>query len=203
MIVTRESLRPLVFPGLVALVLVASGIALLTVTDGVVKRSTGELERARGDRLAIQTRLSQATDEERQIRERLVDYQRLRDAGVIGEERRLDWIETIKEIRAERRLYEVKYSIEARRPVDYPGFRAGGNVEFMVSRMRLDVTLLHEEDLLNLLQDMKQRLQPYVVPRSCRIDRIGSTTSTPVTGPRLRAECSVDLITIRDRAASL
>ena len=198
-IISQETLRQLGGPAIIALVLVALGITALAVTDQMVKRADQELELAKSEKFALRTRMSRATDEEREIREKLVDYQRLRDHGIVGDENRLDWIETIQTIKSERKLFDVRYRIEPRRAVDYPGWKPGGEVEFMMSRMRLEALLLHEEDLVNLLGDLSSKLAPHVSIRSCRIDRTDQGKPLSATGPRLRSECTLDLITIRDR----
>ncbi len=198
----RETLRALAFPALTALILVGAGIALLTLIDGIRKETIGELERVRSERMSMQTKLMQATDEEQLIRKRLVGYQELLKRGVIGDERRLDWVDEIKRIRDDRKLFDLKYTIDPRRPVDYPGFRNTGEVEFGVSRLRLDVMVLHEGDLIDTLADIKRRLAPHVVVRSCKLDRVtgrGGLGTNAAVGPQLRAECNIDLITIRDR----
>jgi hypothetical protein len=196
----RETLKALAFPGIVALVLVGAGIALLTVVDDMFKQSARELARVRSERIAIHTKLMQATDEEQLIRKRLAGYDRLLQKGVIGDERRLDWVDAIQRIRNERKLFELKYSIEPRRPVDYPGFKHSGDIEFAVSRMRLELMVLHEGDLLNTLNDIRSRLAPHVVVRTCKLDRLTSRFGAGgAIGPQLRAECGLDLITIRDR----
>jgi hypothetical protein len=196
----RETLKALAFPGIVALVLVCAGIALLAVVDDMLKKSSSELARVRSERIAIQTKLMQATDEEQLIRKRLAGYERLMQKGVIGDERRLDWVDAIQRIRNERKLFELKYSIDPWRPVDYPDFRNTGDVEFAVSRMRLELMLLHEGDLLNTLNDIKSRLAPHVVVRTCKLDRLTDRFGAGgAVGPQLRAECGLDLITIRDR----
>ncbi len=197
----RETFRSLAIPGLIALALVSSGVALLWVVDGILKETGSELARVRGERMAMQTKLLQATDEEQLIRKRMVGYQRLLQRGVIGDERRLDWVDEITRIRDERKLFELKYTIDPRRPVDTPGLRNTGDVEFGVSRMRLDVLMLHEGDLIDTLGDIKRRLAPHVVVRSCKMDRLtGRGGIGGAIGPQLRAECNIDLITIRDRA---
>ena len=47
----------------------------------------------------------------------------LLDRGVIGDERRLDWVDRIGEIKTARKLFDVRYSIDVQRAVDYPGAR--------------------------------------------------------------------------------
>jgi len=201
----NATLRALLAPGLSALLLVVLGIGLLVYTDGMRKDSIASLERTRSERLAMQTRLLRVTDEEQLVRKRLVGYQELLQRGVIGEERRLDWVDELKRVRDDLRLYDLKYSVEARRPVDYPGVRSTADVEILASRMRLEAQLLHEGDLLALLREIRDRLSPYVVVRTCRMDRTTAGANadprTPI-GPQLKAECQLDLITIRDRGGA-
>jgi hypothetical protein len=196
--ISRDTLKRLGLPAGVAFAFVAVGLGALVVTGGFADRAAGEFASARADRMAIQTRLSQVTDEEREIQARLVDYQNLRARGVLGEERRLDWVETIKQIKLERRLYDVRYSIEPRRALDYPGVKAEAGVDLLMSRVKLEASLLHEEDLFNLIDDLRQRLAPVVVVRSCSINRTERSRVVIGSGPRLRSECVIDLVTMRD-----
>ena len=151
----QANLRRLGGPAIVALALVGLGIGALAVTDGFAQKSRREFEAARAERVVVQTRLARATDDEREIRARLVDYQTLRTRGVLGDEHRLDWVEAIKTIKNERKLYDVRYSIDPRRPVDYAGFKPVPGVDLLMSRMKLDTALLHESDLFDLLADIR------------------------------------------------
>lgn len=192
------TLRRLAAPTAIAAVLIALGVAALAMTDRFADEARKAFEAARTERAGIQSRLSRATEDEREIRARLVDYQSLRDRGILGDERRLDWVEAIKTIKTERRLYDVKYSIEPRRPIDYPNLKQTPGVELLMSRMRIETALLHEEDLLLLLADLKARIAPLVVVRSCGLTRVAGASVAGGAGPRLRGDCLVDLVTIRD-----
>jgi hypothetical protein len=201
---TRDNLRRLAVPAAIAAALAGLGIVALVLTDQFATRADKQFENARAGKAAVQSRLARTTEEEREIRARLVDYQALRSRGVLGEERRLDWVEAIKRIKAERGLYDVKYSIEPRRPVDYPGLKQVPGVDVLMSRMKLDAALLHEGDLLNLIADLRKYVAPVVVVRACSIARAdgGATPTTAAAGPRLRADCTIDLVTIRDAKES-
>ena len=101
-------------------------------------------------------------------------------------------------IKSERRLFNISYSIDPQRPLDYPGFGAGSGAYFMTSRAKVALQLLHEEDLLNFIDDLARRSKLHLSARSCniqRMDRGGSGGA--VLAPRLQAECTFDLITIR------
>ena len=175
---------------------IAGTVGLLT-TERFAKEENAKYEQVRAARAALQSKLARATDEEREIRGRLRDYQALRERGVVGEEHRLDWVEIIKAIRSERQLYDVKYSIEPRKPIDYPSLKPTSEVELMASRMRIEAALLHEGDLFNLLSDLERRMAPLVVLRSCEIER-ADVGQAMQAGPRLRGVCAIDLVTIRD-----
>lgn len=191
----------LVAPAIVAVAfLLAGGIAVFGAQQ-FLQKARAEQQRAAADRQSAQNKLARATDEEREIRETLVHYQRLRDRGLIGEEQRQDWIEQLGRIKAARKLFDVKYTIDPQRPTDYPGIAGAGDVEFLVSPMKLDMTLLHEEDLFRFLEDLRGALSSHVVVRSCTMQRLERSASERAVAPRLRAECALDLVTIRDRKA--
>jgi len=194
----------LAVPGIVAAALVAGGLAAVILTQRLVLSAAGEQKAAAAERQSAQGKLARATDEEREIRDRLVDYRKLVDRGVIGDEQRLDWVDRIGEIKAARKLFDVKYTIEAQRPVDYPGLAAvgaaaAGEVEVMASPMKLDMSLLHEEDLFRFLDDLRRALSAHVVVKSCTLQRSGGATAERGLAPRLQASCDIDLVTIRDR----
>jgi hypothetical protein len=189
----------LVLPGIVAAGLVAAGIVGLMGASELLDKARDELNQAKSNREQAQTRLSRATDEEHEVRERLADYFKLLDRGVIGEEQRLNWIDRIAQIKAARKLFDVKYSIEPQRPADYPGIAGKGEVELLASAMKLDMSLLHEEDLFRFISDLRTALNAYVVVKSCTMDRAERGASDRGVAPRLHASCDIDLVTIRDQ----
>jgi hypothetical protein len=193
--------RRLLGPAVVALALVGAGAAAVAVTSQLLKKTQAEQQAVRAEREAEQHKFLRATDEERDIREKLVDYRKLVDRGLVGEERRLDWVDRINEIKAARKLLDIKYTIDRQRLVDYPGIGGPGDVEFLTSPMNLDMALLHEEDLFRFLSDLRSALSAHVVVRSCAMERTERPGSDRVVAPHLRATCSIDLITIRDKRA--
>jgi hypothetical protein len=191
----------LIAPAIVAAALVAVGMTAVIGGHQFLERTRAEQAKAAADRAAAQNKLARATDEEREIRETLVHYQKLRNSGLIGEEQREDWVDRLGQIKAKRKLFDVKYAIDAQRPVDYPGIAGAGDVEFLASTMRLDLALLHEEDLFRFLDDLRGAVRSHVVVRSCTMQRLEVPPTERMLAPRLRAECTVDLVTIRDRKA--
>ncbi len=191
----------LAVPGAIALTLVAVGVAATVVTHQLVERGRSAERTAANERVAAQNRLARATDEEREIRERLIDYRELRQRGLIGEEQRAEWVDRIAAIRAARKLLDIKYSIEPQRPADYPGLAGGSDVEVLVSPMRVELAMLHEEDLTRFLADLRAGVASHVIVRSCTLQRAERPAADQALAPRLRAECAIDLVTLRDKQA--
>jgi len=193
------TLRPLYGPLLLAVVLVAIGVAVVTASKQYLDKARVEHKMALSERQAVQDKLSRATEEEREIREKLVDYRRLLARGVIGDERRLEWVETIRQIKNEHKLFEIKYRIDPQRKLELPGVTSSSEIEFRVSALKVDMQLLHEGDLLVFLDGLRSKLKAHVLVRSCSIARMNRTGQDRGISPRLRADCVIDLITIRDK----
>ncbi len=194
MIIVRDDLKRLRLPLVAAAALLALGAACLFASEDYLDTAKKARDAARLSRVAAQERVSKVSEEEREIRENLVHYEQMRRRGMVGEQSRLDWIESIARIKNDRKLFEIKYSIEAQRPLDYPGIVATGAADFVVSRMNLEMLLLHEEDLLNFLADLEVAGKAYVSVRHCTVSRIERAAALQ---PRLRADCQVDLVSVR------
>ncbi len=191
----------LLVPGILGVALIIAGAAAVAVTDQLLSEAQTELNTTQAEREQAQASLARATDQEREIREELVDYRKLLDRDMIGQEHRLDWVDRIAEIKAARGLLDVNYSIEPQRPVDYLGMGSKGEVEFLASPMKLDMALLHEEDLFRFIGDLRSTLSAYVVVRACTLNRAEGGPTDRGIASRLHASCNIDLVTIHDRQA--
>jgi hypothetical protein len=192
---SRDDLKQLGLPaaGCVALILAAA--ACYVAADSHLQKIKLLGTAAATLRAEVQAKLASANEEEREIKASLQQYQALAARGLIGEEKRLDWVDAVTAIKNERRLFNIGYSIEPQKELAYPGFSAGGSVKFMVSRVKMKLQLLHEEDLLNFIDDLARRGKPYLSVRSCDVVREERGSGTALA-PRLRADCVFDLITI-------
>ncbi|HYQ94428.1 MAG TPA: hypothetical protein VEP70_06315 [Burkholderiales bacterium] len=196
--VTRDDLRRLRMPLSATIILLVLAAASLIASGYYLDEARTAQDATRLTRVAAQERVLRVAEEEREIRDDLVYYEQMRQRGVVGEQSRLDWIESIARIKNDRKLFEIRYNFDAQRPVDYPGMVPTTSADFVVSRLRLDMLLLHEGDLLNFLADLQAGIKAQVSVRNCTVTRIerGAPGATTLQ-PRLRAECLVDLISVR------
>ncbi len=192
----RDDLKRLRLPAAAVVVLALVGVACHFAAERYLQEAQAQSTAATGQRTEVQGRLARATEEEREIKQNLQQYQSLAARGIVGAENRLDWIDTITAIKNERRLFNVNYNIEPQQPFDLPGFARGGDTEFVFSRLKLDIQLLHEEDLLNFVDDLTKRTKAHVLARSCAVSRTERGSGGVMLAPRLQATCVFDLITI-------
>lgn len=181
---------------LAMLLMVAAGAAALYYTNRMHAAAIAGQAAARAARSEAQNRLFRARDEEQELRATTARFQELAQRGVIGDERRLDWVEQIRRIRDARKLFDLQYEIAPQKALE--GGVPGGPYTFMTSPMHLTMQLLHEEDLIGFLDDLSAQVPAYLRTRRCTMDRLPMPLVPPaVAAPQLRAECELDWITVR------
>ena len=189
----NKDLRKLAWPMAVLAGLVGTGAALAWWSQGLEKQARQEFEEATALYQQTETRLRQVRTEEQEIKDKSALFLRLTRDGIIGEEKRLDWTELLRDIQHQLRLPQMRYEFAPQRPLE-PG--SSGEYAFYASLMRLHLDLVHEEDLLGFLAAVQARAKAMVAVRSCAVARIAE--GAPSHGSaQLSADCELDSITAR------
>jgi hypothetical protein len=197
---TREELGRLAFPTLAALALIAAGAWLIWVASESRVKAQAQFAAAHAERRQNSDRLARIAEEEREVSEKLDVYKQLKRLNIIGEERRLEWADAITRIRNERELLDLTYRVDRRRLLkSVPG--KPDNIDFFASTMNVQLDLLHEEDLLRFLADLRNSGNAYYVVKVCGVRRTGQAATGMTITPRLRANCEIDLVTVLDRGS--
>ena len=191
--------------GLVLLALaIAVGGALVALVHQQAAKAEA-IDRQMSEQLAdLRGRIARARDEEEDMRGRIQRFLSLGQRGIIGQEERLDWVEQIARIKADRRLLDMQYEISPQSPISaaaLPGGAAAGPYEIMSSTMKLRMELLDENDLLGFLADLRRAVHAQLLVRECRIERATGGAGQDSVPAQLQAECTVDWVTLRERAS--
>jgi hypothetical protein len=136
-------------------------------------------------------------DEQRVIETYLPQYEDLDTRGIIGEEERLNWIETLRDAALAIKLPSLQYELypqeEYERDIPLPQ----GAFKVWSSTMRLDVGLLHEDDLVSLLRRINRGANGLFTVSSCSLRReLGEPKFEP-RATNLTASCELEWLTIR------
>ena len=197
---TRDELGRLVLPALAAMVLLGAGVWLIKITGEARAKAQTQLTLAQAERRQNADRLARIAEEEREVSEKLDVYKQLKRLNIIGEERRLEWADAVARIRNQRELLDLTYRVDRQKLVkSLPG--KPGSVDFFASSMIVQLELLHEEDLLRFLADLRESGNAYYSVKSCGVRRTGQAATGVTITPRLRASCEIDLVTMIDRGA--
>ena len=174
-----------------------------SVWTALQMKKSGEVafKDATAARSDIQTKLARARDEQAELRAKIDSYQALQARGYIGPERRLDWIEAIARIKVARRIFSLDYEFTPQRPAEsaiLPGGPTAGGLQFMSSQMRLQAQLLHEAELISLIEDIRDAVRALIQIRSCTIQRIPSSATERSNSAQIKAECTLEWITLKE-----
>jgi hypothetical protein len=192
--------KRLILPLLAFALLVGAGAALILWSQKVLVGAKRQLAAVSAERVQNTERLLRIADEEREVKEKIAVYRRLSALGILGRERRLEWADAIKRIRGQRGLIDLRYRVTPQKPlVSVPG--KPGTVDFYASTMKVNLALLHEEDLFGFLNDLRASGNAYYSVRRCALSRTGVPPTAPNLAARLNADCDIDLITIVDQGA--
>lgn len=136
-------------------------------------------------------------DEEEQL---LLDYYpkfvSLYNDGIIGKEKRLNWIEALRHSGESVNVPSLSYSIESQAEyapsysVDYGGFK------LYASEMQLVLGLLHEGDLFNLLAELANNAKGLFTVNECSIRQSGNEIKFEKDTVNVSTVCTMQWITI-------
>lgn len=200
--ISLRDIARLRWPLILAATAIIAGTAMILTSRHLADDAEIVHRQLAGKQGDLRTRIGRAREEETELRDRIERFNRLRTRGIIGQEERLDWVEQIARIKAQRRLLDLQYELSPQHAVDntlLPGGPLAGEHEFMSSTMRLQMTLLHEDDLLGLLDDLRRAVHAQLVVRECAIDRSAPPPGAPGLAGQLRAACTIEWITLREK----
>ena len=185
-------------------------LATLAIALSAVAASAWHLRRAHLEEAAAllerdgaRSRLAHAETEKEEIRLYQPQFVELRRRGLVGPERRLDWVEAIRQIQEQRRLLPLTYEIEVQQPYRLETALPTGDYALLGSRMALHMDLLHELDLLNFLSDLRQAgtfaVQDCVIRRAAA-SSASAASAAMALAPTLNADCTLNWLTLTPAA---
>ena len=182
--------------------LIALAIALV-VSIGMLSASYQFWESTAKSLKGVERQLRTARDKFRTIDEQEAmiatyypQFQELERQGIIGRERRLNWIENLSRADESLKLPKLVYSIDTQAPFTAEFPLAGGAYELYVSKMNLTLGLLHGRDLFALLSWLDDDAEGLYSVDRCglvrQMDEPGSPKQTHLT-----SDCQLLWYTIR------
>lgn len=186
--------RPLAVLVLVA----AAGAALVMYTKTMVDNGRRQLRTQESLLRDARTRYQRSGDEKDMIVKYLPAYEQLQKQGLIGTERRIDWLDGLRISNQGAQLYGTDYQIGAQQPYTYAAELNPGKLAVTQSIMKVGLRLVHEGDLPGFLTLLEQQQVGQFNINQCTVQRLESAAAqaVPRAQPNLRAECELAWVTI-------
>ena len=185
-------------PLIMLLLVLGTGAGVLFAADRhlqELKRDQKLAERQLND---ARQKLGQVTHERDNIDQFYPRYQDLVAHGVVGEERRLDWVETIEKIREQRQIFAMRYVISPQKSFAPAPSLTIQNFDLKASTMSVELNLLHEGQLLGFLEDLRGEVKGLYLVERCKVDRVAASVEMRYA-PQLRAECALNWLTLKEK----
>jgi hypothetical protein len=147
------------------------------------------------------SRLDAARRERDSLRESNEVFRTLVDRGLLQNERRLDLVELMSQLRARTRLFGLDYEIAPQRTLALGGNRAFPTVDVLASRVKIRLRALHEGDVMDFMAGLTQSRQGFYPVDRCTLRRL-EVADPEALQARVEAECTLEWITLRDKAGN-
>ena len=181
-------------PLIVFVTAVALGAAAVYFTAGLVIKAESETKTQKTILQEARTRYQRSGDEKGTIVRYLEGYEKLQREGIVGEERRINWIDGLRVANIQSELFGVDYQIGVQQP--YAGGGSSNGIELRQSVMKVRVPLLHEGDLLRFLEVLDSQRVGLFTVNKCAVERTNQAGGALRYQPNLIAECDLTWITL-------
>jgi hypothetical protein len=184
--------RPLLAVALV-LLLSAGGVYY---TDRLLKQSRVALTAAQGQLADARKRVQQSGEERDMIGAYVGPYSALVQRGIVGEERRLSWVDALRAANNQAKLYGIEYEVSAQQPYPLSGVVQATGLPVQQSLMKVKFGILYEDDLLAFFRALQAQDVGAFSVNQCVLRPLARDAVKPANAPTLQAECELAWITV-------
>lgn len=189
------------------LISIAVATLLIVVSHSWWQTSYNNKFNAEADLNEAKQRYYTAINQKLLLKEFEEKYEQLISSGIVGDEQRLNWVDTIEKITILNKIPYLKYKIDKRQSLNsndisqkYPG------IELLKSNMTLDMQLLHEGDLYTIINNLHKNAKGLFDIKSCAIIRNITQLESLVdsqTDKNFSAKCELNWYTMQKSTVDL
>ena len=127
-------------------------------------------------------------------------YLELVKKGVVGNEDRLSWFETIQYVSESRGMPSVKYAVISQKKVESPTIKKMySGLDLYSSVMTLDITMGHEGDLFALIGGLQDKAKGLFTVDRCNVEQKPpqAALANSISIDQMEAHCELSWYTIK------
>lgn len=178
-------------------------LVCVTISGGLLAGSMYYRDEMRSDYKKEDTRFKNVSrkylavdQEEKMIMLHYPRFKFLYHKGVIGKEKRLDWLETLRATSDKLGIPSLRYNIDSRE-IYTPAYGLNqGAYQIYTSTMKLELGLLHEDDLFKLFNELEHRADGLFTVSGCDMHRREKEITRSIESAKLQVSCELLWFTI-------
>lgn len=196
---SQQDILKLKIPAIVLIVVVVLMALLIWGSEYRKLDTQKRLQMQKTQLMQAEQRFRTSGQEKDTIIQYLPEYQRLIDIGFIGQEKRLEWVDGLRRIHKDQKLFNISYSINPQEAYTIGILPNLGDFTLNRSVMKLELNMLHEGDLITLVEKLRAEQGSTFIVRDCELTRV--TAAKPNTFvPNMLGKCELDWLTLREPA---
>ena len=185
----------LIFSGVMIISILAASFSLMYRSDA----NDSERSAIRAMRI-WQSKIDGSRESDKIVDKYERSYLDLVRKGVVGDEDRLSWFETIQYVSESRGMPSVKYSVISQKKVESPMIKQKyTGLDLYRSVMTLDISMGHEGDLFALVTGLQDKAKGLFAIDKCDVERLGlvKADATTISLDQMKASCELSWYTIK------
>ena len=171
------------------------GGTVVFISQKIAHKTQATLLNAQQQLKDARNKLNAARDDQANMSDYTQEYSAIQRLEIIGDEQRLNLIEDLDTLRRRNRVIDFKYTIAPQQTYTPTPALESGNFIFKYSNMKLQIELLHEEQLINFFDSLRHDISGWFILDKCSLE-IASSTSA-----QLKADCEGGWFTMKNRNA--
>jgi hypothetical protein len=183
--------------------LVLTGVALCLAAGSFWLRADGVLV-SQQQRQELEALEQQRVDLGNRLRARQqfeARFGELSAAGIVGEERRLGWAQTLRDIAADLQLPYLRYTAAPRRAFA-AAYLSAGSPPVSATDMEVDAGLVHEGDLLRIFARLRDEAPGLVSVVGCTLERVSGAAAPELDKANVATNCRLRWFSIQIASAA-
>lgn len=152
----------------------------------------------------LNEQLSSIEDERQKLRNNRVDYLTWVNRGVVGAQSPIEWVKLLQQVQSSRYFQPVAYGFAGEQFIggaESP-LVGEGTIQISILRMNLQFPMLHDLDMLVLMEQIEKQTTSFFFPVDCDFVRTQPVDAEfeLVDRVNLNSECQLDWISVMDPA---
>jgi hypothetical protein len=192
----RETTMMLRWPLCVLLVALLAAAAAITASWQYKQSQSILNNQANASIAQARVKLKNTQVEEKNLQTYSTIFNQLSSRGLFSEEKRLDWLENLKQLAAEHHFITLEFDLEAQRTLPAAA-TSMPNIDVLASPLQMKISAWHEEDLLNFFNALRNQPKGFYHIDRCNIKR--ADIDSGQSGANISADCSMEWISFKPK----